>query len=506
MPSLTLPESPAVLLDRVRAEIRRREADAERARIAQDAQRIRDRCQTLAGFAREAWPILEPETPLKWGWHLDAIAEHLEAVTWGQINRLLINVPPGMSKSMMCSVLWQAWEWGPCGMPGKRFLSTSFAQEAVKRDTRKTRNLIRSEWYQSLWPEVRLVRAGEMSFENSQTGFREGSAFGSLTSKRGDRLCIDDPHSVLQAESDADRAATTMKFREGALDRINDQEASAIAIIMQRLHALDISGVILEQRMPYVHLMLPMEFDPKRVCRTKIGFKDPRTIEGELLDPARFPPKTIAQMKHDRTAYAWAGQFDQSPSPREGGMFKRHWFEGKVIAQSPPGTIWWRAWDLAATKNETAARTAGVKMGRAPDGKIIVAHTITEQEEGAAVSRIIKATAEMDGKAVSISLPQDPGQAGKVQKSQYGLLLQGWPIKIEPEKGDKEQRAQPFADQCELGNVYLLKGEWNSGYLDELCAFPTGRFKDQVDASSSAFARLVTRAPVYAQTGTFQRR
>jgi predicted phage terminase large subunit-like protein len=234
-----------------------------------------------------------------------------------------------------------------------------------------------------------------------------------------------------------------------------------------------------------------MEFEPKTACVTKIGFADPRQNDGYLLDPVRFPRAAVEDLKHVKGAYAYAGQDQQRPTPREGGLFKRHWFEGKIIGAAPPGTRWVRHWDLAATKSTTAARTAGVKLGRTPDGRYVVGHVVKTQDEGNAVRKLIKATAETDGRSVEISLPQDPGQAGKVQKSDMVAMLAGWTVRAEPETGDKYTRAEPFSVQCEAGNVYLLQGEWNDDYLDELCLFPGGSFKDQVDASSRAFGRLV---------------
>jgi predicted phage terminase large subunit-like protein len=475
----------------VRAEIARREAEAERQRIAQDAECIRERCKTLARFVKEAWHVLEPTQPLVWNWHLDAICQHLEAVTEGRINRLLINVPPGSSKSLLVSVMWQAWEWTLPHLRSMRYLTTSFNDGPVKRDTRKCRDLILSEWYRSLWPEVELNRTGETSFANTKTGTREGVAFGSLTSQRGDRLVIDDPHSTETAESVAEREATTRKFREGAQNRLNDQAKSAIVVIMQRLHEEDISGVILKLGMEYVHLCLPMEFEPERACKTSIGFKDPRTADGELLDPIRFPRAEVEKLKRDMGSYAYAGQYQERPVPREGGLFKREWFAGRIINEAQTGTVWVRYWDLAGSKDRNAARSAGVKLGRQPDGSYVVGHSAVGRDEGQAIRLLMTATAEVDGTKVYIGMSQDPGQAGKVQAQDYAKMFAGYSFKAEVESGDKVTRAEPFAAQCEAGNVYLLRGAWNDDYLDELCMFPGGALKDQVDASSGAFGRLL---------------
>jgi predicted phage terminase large subunit-like protein len=490
----------------IRAEKTRREQQAERERLRRNADAIRRRCGTLAGFVREAWHVLEPNAHYVHNWHIDAICQHLEAVTDGRINRLLINVPPGSMKSLLVSVLWHAWEWGPKGRRSTRFLTTSFNDGPVKRDTRKTRDLILSEWFQSLWPEVNLTRTAEMSFANSDTGTREGVAFGSLTSQRGDRLVIDDPHSTETAESETERANTTRKFREGAINRLNDQERSAIVVIMQRLHEDDISGTILKLGMGYTHLMLPMELEAERRCHTEIGFTDPRASDGDLLDPVRFGRDTIEALKRDTTSYAYAGQYQQRPAPREGGMFKRAWFADKIIGTAPQGIKWVRHWDLAATAKKTAARTAGVKLGRTPDGKYVVGHVVKIQEEGNAVRKVIMATAQSDGVACEISLPQDPGQAGKVQKADLIAMLAGFVARAEPETGDKVTRAEPFASQCEAGNVSIVKGEWNESYIDELCLFPGGSFKDQVDASSGAFGRLARPQVAQPVFGTYGHR
>jgi predicted phage terminase large subunit-like protein len=132
-----------------------------------------------------------------------------------------------------------------------------------------------------------------------------------------------------------------------------------------------------------------------------------------------------------------------------------------------------------------------VKMGRTPDGKYVVGHVTKTQDEGAAVRSLILGTAQVDGRECEISLPQDPGQAGKVQKQDMIAMLAGFNARAQPETGDKITRAEPFSAQCEAGNVFLVEGAWINDYLDELCMFPAGMFKDQVDASSGAFGRLV---------------
>lgn len=467
-----------------------RQEERDRLALNSNLETIRQRCSTLAGFVREAWHVLEPEAQYVHNWHIDAICKHLEAVTDGRINRLLINVPPGSSKSLIVSVLWPAWEWGPCGRRSLRYLATAFNEGPVKRDTRKCRDLIASEWYRSLWPDVVLTRTAETSFANSATGTREGVPFGSLTSQRGDRLIIDDPHSTETAESDTERLNTTRKFREGAVNRLNDQKRSAIVVIMQRLHEQDISGVIISLGMEYVHLMLPMEYEPERAKTTAIGFTDPRTEDGELLDPVRFPREEVDKLERDMGSYAYSGQYQQRPTPRSGGMFQRGDFE--IVDALPAGGRRVRAWDFAASQQKPGKQpdwTVGLRMLMVKD-TFYVEDVLRGRWSASDVETKLKNTASQDGLRVTIRMPQDPGAAGKADAETKVKLLKGYPVIVKPITGDKATRARPASAQSEAGNVKLLRGAWNELFLDEVCAFPNAAFDDQVDAFADALNEL----------------
>lgn len=453
----------------------------------------RELCRrSLAYFAKRAWHILEPSTPLKWGWALDAICAHLEAVTRGDITRLLMNVPPGTMKSLLTGVIWPAWEWGPAGMPQRRFISTAHKQDLAIRDNLKCRRLIQSQWFQSRWPiALASDNNAKLRFENDRTGFREAMAFTSMTGARGDRVILDDPLSADDANSQAALDAAELTFLEALPTRVNNDQ-SAIVVIMQRLHERDTSGLIIDRKLPYVHLCLPMRFEADRRCVTPI-FTDPRTKEGELLFPERFPEAMVADLERTLGSYATAGQLQQRPVPRGGGMFRREWFQ--IIPALPVGCRFVRGWDLAATEDEQAAATVGVLMARAPDGRFIIVDVARAQVSPAGVARLLKATADQDRASygtVRGSIPQDPGQAGKSQ-ARFIITdtLVGHDYHASPESGDKETRALPLAAQAEAGNVYMMPGEWNAGFLDEIALFPKGKWKDQVDAASRAFSELV---------------
>jgi len=450
--------------------------------------------RSLIEFVRQGWHVLE-RTRFVEGWHLEAIASHLQAVTNGRITRLMVNVPPGAMKSLMVSVFWPAWEWGPRNRPGLRYLSTSYSENFAKRDARKMRDLIESEWYQSRWGDrVRLTRAGETSFANTAHGNREAMPFGSLTGGRGDRVIIDDPHSTEKAESAADIERATRIFRESVTTRLNNPKRSAIIVIMQRLSEKDVCGQIESLGLEYEKLILPMEFEPERRCRTSIGCTDPRTTEGELLFPQRFSRETVERDKHIMGSYAVAGQFQQRPAPRGGGMFRREWFE--IVKAAPVGLKRWRAWDLAASVPKNGSDpdwTVGVRMSRTPEGIFYVEHVVRLRASALAVENTITATAETDGQGCSIHLPQDPGAAGKGQAEQLVRKLAGFTVKAETMSGSKETRATAFEAQCEAGNVKLVAGPWVEAWLDELTTFPAGGHDDQVDASADAFNALTLR-------------
>lgn len=443
--------------------------------------------QSFAGFVRAAWHVLEPTSELKWGWSLDAICEHFEAVTNGEVKKLLINVPPGCMKSLLTGVLWPAWEWGPKGRPGLRYLGTAHKQDLGVRDNLKCRRLIQSEWYQERWPmKLTSDQNAKTKFENEHTGFREAMAFTSLTGSRGDRVLLDDPLSVDHANSDADMKAAEITFTEALPTRVNNDD-SAIVVIMQRLNEKDTSGIILQRELGYVHLCLPMRFEAERKCTTSIGFQDPRTVDGELLFPERFPEETVASLERTMGSYAAAGQLQQRPAPREGGMFKKAWFP--IVRAIPAGTRFVRGWDLAATEG-AGDWTAGVKIGRQKNGRFIIAGVARDRKATAGVEQMLVNTASQDGYMCEISIPQDPGQAGKAQASYYIGKLAGYTARATPESGDKETRAGPLAAQAEAGNVDVLEGDWNETFFDEITVFPNGSFDDQVDGASRAFNAL----------------
>lgn len=457
--------------------------------------------ESLIGFIRAFWKVLEPTQKFVEGWALTAICEHLEAVSSGQIRRLLINVPPGCMKSLTTNVFWPAWEWGPRNKPSLRYVSASYSEDLTLRDNRRCRSLILSDRYQKFWGD-RVQISDEQNakgrYDTKQRGFKIATSVSGLgTGERGDRFIIDDPHNIKETESDVKRDAVLQWFTEVVPTRVNN-DSSAILMIMQRVHERDCSGHVLAKELGWDHLCLPMEYEvdhPFR-SRTTRAFVDPRTKDGELLWPQRFSPTSVEELKKTLSShggsYAVAGQLQQRPAPRGGGMFKKADFV--IVDSGPTVARRVRAWDFAGSKDKRdAAFTVGLRMAISPDGRTYVEDVRRKRLSPAEVEALVLATAQHDGVNVPISLPQDPGQAGLAQKMAMSRLLAGFTFRFSPESGSKEDRALPLAAQAEAGNVYLVKAPWNDDFIDEATKFPRGEWKDQVDAASRAYADLLRR-------------
>src|SRR5258708_4194369 len=250
----------------------------------------------LGEFVHQAWLIIEPLTPFVPGFHIDAIIDHLEAVTRGDIRNLLINVPPRHMKSLLVSVFWPAWEW--LRSPERRWLYSSYGAQLSIRDSVKCRRLIESPWYQRLWGDRFALTSDQNTkgrFDNDRSGYRlSTSVGGAATGEGGDRIVCDDPHNVQEAESDSVRKGTIDWFDVVMSTRVNDPKTAAKVVVMQRCHQQDLSGHLLEQG-GWEHLCLTAEYDgPTRA--TSIGFSDARTQPRELLWPDRFGPNEIPNL------------------------------------------------------------------------------------------------------------------------------------------------------------------------------------------------------------------
>lgn len=362
-----------------------RESDVELLELLdEEATRAMERPGGLRLYVPDAWPRFEPATDFETNWHIDAICDHLEAVTMGHIRFLLITMPPRHLKSSIVIVSWPTWSWGPAhnrklwkkGGPGTKWIFSSYAASLSNRDSRKRRQIMDSPWYRERWGRVfsmgksRFKTDGQVKYENDFSGYHlSTSVGGSNTGEGGNFIVFDDPHNMREIHSETIRTGVVTWWDEVMTTRLNDPRSDCFIGIMQRGHQVDLAGHVLEKsklaraaglaNAEWTHLNLPTEFEPKFRCRVFLPaqlpalrryeeavkanpdldpddpstptppapfFEDPRARNGELLFPARFGPDSVAKAKLDLGSYGYAAQHQQRPSPLEGGILKKFWW------------------------------------------------------------------------------------------------------------------------------------------------------------------------------------
>ena len=250
---------------------------------------------------------------------------------------------------------------------------------------------------------------------------------------------------------------------------------------MQRLNEDDPTGYLLSKnKSNYRHICLPARV-ADNVQPTK--YKD-KYIDG-LFDPIRLNELTLRNLRLDMGDYNFAGQFEQNPVPSMGGLFKSEKLKAVDVLPAKIVKVV-RSWDKAGTQGG-GCNTAGVKMALLDDNSFIVLDVVKGQWSAEQREATILQTAQLDGKAVKIIIEQEGGSGGKESAENTVKNLRGFSVRVDHPTGDKALRADPFATHVNIDNVYLLKGDWNREYIEELKLFPKGKFKDQVDASSQAF-------------------
>jgi predicted phage terminase large subunit-like protein len=466
--------------------------------------------RSLREFVRQAWHVVEPSTPFVPDWHIDAITDHLEAVTRGDVRNLLINVPPRHMKSLLVSVFWPAWEW--ILHPERRWLYSSYAASLTIRDSVKCRRLIESPWYRARWGYIFSLTSDQNAktrFDNNRSGYRlSTSVGGAVTGEGGDRIVCDDPHKVDEVESDTVRKGAIDWWDVAMSTRVNDPRTSAMVIVMQRCHQRDLSGHLLEKG-NFEHLCLPAEYEgPGKT--TVIGFSDPRTEPGELLWPERFGPQEIAELKVNLGSYAVAGQLQQRPSPAGGGIFKRHWFKffqprgaglPPVLVRLPDGTPisvpaveaphhvdeQIQSWDCSFKDLDTSDYVVGQMWARR-GAHFLLADQVRGRMDCPGTVKAVRAMREKWPGTMAVLIEDKANGSAVIQMLSHdipGILP------VNP-GGGKIARAQAISPLVEAGNIYLPHPDWApwvNDFIEECVQFPNGAHDDQVDAMTQAILR-----------------
>jgi predicted phage terminase large subunit-like protein len=418
----------------------------------------------------------------RWKWQ-EYVEQRLEDVTFGRIRKLMLSVPPQHGKSSLVTERYPVYAIDRTG--GRtRVIIGGYNQDFARRFGRKTKKL--ASECGIVTTADKDTSKGQAEWETPQGGGVVSVGVGSgVTGRPGDLIIIDDPvKSREEAESAAYRERCWNWYTDDLYSRL--QQDGSIILIMTRWHEDDLAGRILasEDGPNWTVINLPAEAEDN----------DPLGRQpGEPLCPERFDSEALQDKRRVMGSYGWSALYQGRPAPREGGFFKRQWFE--IVDATPANAIRVRYWDLAASQ-DTGDWTVGTLMSKTPEGLYYVEDVQRAQLTPRGVEQLVKQTAAMDGRNVKIWMEQEPGSSGKMVIDTYSRLLAGYSFHGNHPTGPKELRADPFSAQCEAGNVKLKKAQWNGAWLDEACNFPNGAHDDQVDSASAAFDKLSNRRAV----------
>lgn len=439
-------------------------------------------------FVREFWSTVVPEKFVD-SWYIkmacDEIQDMMERVFAGKpkIHDLIYNQPPGTSKSTSFSIFLLPWCW--TRMPTCRFIGASYAHPLALDLSRKSRDVIKSDLYQRLFPDIKLRPDQDTKayFANTKGGFRFSvGSNGTVTGYHSHVTVIDDPINPSEAMSEIELERTNNWITGTLLSRKVSQDVSVVMTVMQRLHQNDPSAV-LSQRPGVKQVVLPATTDFPVIPESLQQF-----YTDGLLEPVRLSKERLKEIEAQLDPYQYAGQYGQKPVPIGGGMFKTDLLRIYDICDERLVKVC-RFWDKANTAGR-GAYTVGVKMGIDRFNHVWVLDVVRGRWDTHVREVVIRQTAWRDGKDVWVGLEQEPGSGAKESNEMTTKRLLGHKVKSVKPSGDKEARAVPFSVQVNAGNVTLLRSPWNKDYIEELSFFPFSTWKDQVDASSGGFTLL----------------
>jgi predicted phage terminase large subunit-like protein len=483
---------------------------------------------SLYTFLVNGWRYIDP-APFAHGWPIEAVAEHLQAVVDGDIQRLIINIPPRCAKSSLTSVAFPAFTWAQRRVsdtsgPGVQFLHASYAQSLSLRDSTKCRRLIESPWYQNLWGDRFQLMADQNTktrFDNDQGGSRLSTSVGSsLTGEGGNIIVVDDPNAAQEAFSEA-TIASTIEWWDGALStRLNNAKTGAFVVIQQRLGEEDLTGHILSKdHGEWTHLCLPMRYEPERSFHTVIGWKDPRVEAGELLWPERFGEREVSSLEREMGPYKSAGQLQQRPEPKGGGVIKREWWQLWEGETFPSLDYVIASLDTAyttKTENDFSALTVWATfsggdqkalatrvIGRDTETISMIKRTYTEEhpklmmlwawQERLELHDLVTKVSEsmkkfkvdkllIENKASGISVAQEIRRL--YGHEDFAVQL------IDPKSQDKLSRLYSVQHLFAEGLIYAPDRSWADQVITQVSTFPKAKHDDLVDTVSMALRHL----------------
>lgn len=419
---------------------------------------------------------------MRLNFHQRLICEALEKVVLGKTKRLIINIPPRSGKTEISVLNFVAWATGL--FPDSEWIHVSYSKRLASNNTYGIREIMRNEAYKEIFPYVEIksdsdakdefrTNYGGIIYATGSDGSITGRGAGGMSGRFQGGIIIDDPHKPGEANSELVRSGVLNWFQETLESRKNNPD-TPIIVIMQRLHEEDLAGWLINggNGEEWETLVVPAINE-----------------DGTSFWEHQFPLEMLERLERTNP-YVFAGQYLQLPAPKDGGTFKPA--NIKIIDALPHGIKWIRGWDLASTVKKTSDYTSSTKLG-IKDGVTYISEVHRFKGTPDEVENTITQKANLDGRDTLISLPQDPGQAGVYQKNALSRALSGYTFEFTPESGDKQTRASPFASQVNVGNVKMLRGEWNDEFIKEMQMFPNGKHDDMIDSTSRAYNKASSK-------------
>ena len=454
---------------------------------------------SLEEFFKQAWPIIEPNTPLEETWFLGYIAEHLEAISLGQILRLAISVHPRSMKSNLVTCAWPTWEW--IQKAWKRFMMVSYSQDLATEHSLKRRRIIESPWYREKWGALYSIMADQNRkniFENTARGTMIATSSGGTATGRGANVIIfDDFINPKEAESEAERKQKIDDYSNTFSSRLNNPKEDAMIICAQRTHSQDLTGHVLKEG-GWTHIELPVIAEKQTVYSFPISKKERIREVGEVLNPARQDASTIAQQRRASGSRTFSAQWMCNPTSDQGNMVKRFWWKfykddprvlmGKMDVKS-------QSWDFAFKDCDDSSWVVGLVMGRLGPNKYIFEEVRDHLDFSRTCAAVIGTSSRWP--MTTFKFYEDKAN-GPAVKSALADKVAGL-IAVEP-LGSKVARMSAVLPDLEAGNVFLPhpldehgqvrpERQWVIDFIEELARFPEEP-NDRGDALSQGIVKL----------------
>jgi predicted phage terminase large subunit-like protein len=488
----------------------------------------------LRKFMEGAWGVVEPGKPFKGGWHIDAICEHLTYVSLGDIDDLVINIPPRHTKSTMVAVMWPAWEW--TWNPSVQWLFATYASSLTLRDSVKCRRLIQSPWYQERFGDCFQLSSDlnqKGRFDNNFYGYRLATSVGgTATGEGGDRIIVDDAHNMKEINSDTIRTGVIDWWRDTMSTRGNDMKKLGRVIIAQRGHHQDLPGHVLATG-GWVHLNLPGYFMPQTRCVTKskkeskriipandeqytfgdhieplhkdqVIFIDPRKEENDLLQPERFGVDEMRKLSMELTERGFESQIQQNPSAKGGNIMKEHHWREWTEPELPQIQMIIQSYDTAFEEDEESDFSARTTWGVFEYEEYLNPKLPwTAQYKGQTrlclilMERMNKRMEfpELRDNAIEASKLWKPDKVLIEKKASGHSLAQelrraGLPVARIKVTDSKFVRAHAASLVLERGCIFYVKRNWAQEVISQCGNFPADDHDDMVDSTTMAMLWL----------------